>query len=1801
MKKLFTILLLSIMLVVGIIEEVYSDPPEEAAALIDEIIEAIDDNADDLNFLIGESRRLDMIESLENYRGFSGTSTGIFSIPEENWNEAIIPFIEAFDNLETYTNLSYPLPPELPGLLLDLLDAYNTIQSFMQFTVSPFNILGHISGEAIYQIHYYAFQLSFFWLSGLLHAGNDMYIYEYLHDNSGNPNYLQIIDEHPVPPQPTSYWFFYGLQTIISDIPVFEDVPITGIELMDGIDDNKYALFIVYREHVTNVDKVGISIIEERPGDLDRVIFMKERDGDFVYNAPAWWSTNGVPDLYKIPKNSFSAVNNNNLIMRVSIKYDDGTEDIQEHAFTILENHLPGPRITNGRTNPGTGIVGENVEFLVDYYSIYGITPDEIRLIIGSNTYNMVYFSGNPTTGATYSYEVQSLSLGSYGYYFEGETTFQPGNQTQGYYEFVHPYEGELTLEVINPEPELINGYINPNTGNTTTDFQFFVTYRDINGDPPDPLNSIVTIVNSITDPIEMTPSGGSYAQGVVYYSDFISFNEPGTYEFHFEGQQGTYELRYPEGSGELQFVVNPPPPPGLTLELDPSTVNVYQEIICTATVLDGLGNPIVNTWVTFSDNGYSGEFLENIQQLTNSNGIATNAYEPAAAGQGNITATATGGMSDTQPFTVLGGDILITFMIRWYGGPTWSYWVDFVATYQNSNPVNHEDVTLTTNAGYFNGQPGNTQVTVETDNNGYPMNEPSLTIPESSYPNGADVEITWECLGSTGIWYGHLGGEAEVMYPFQLFTHGGIGLTEAVTWDPVNDILATGYGSQTIKTWDPDTWELIRTITISQGNEITDMDFSPDGNQIVCVLGGRIFVVDVNTGAQLIYVSGYSGLKCVDWAPNGSYIAIGSTNGNVYLFNTSINELDSYDCGHSVKDVEFHHNSTQIATALYDTYDNQFLILNRSGNSLNAYSGYPTTMTDYECAESVSFSPSGSNIAFAAHELCGGVIENWTSVPLTINPPFDPQYQNRNKRTDWCPLTSSVNSSYNKILCGSNDKIVLYDAVNGSAWRRCDESGTSDRHAVWSTDGEYIAYATGSGVNIIALYDNIPPEINITSHSNNQQVFTSTITLEGSTSDENMVYYDSVYVNQDPGINLLPQNFIGTSYQYSQEISLDPGTNSITVAAQDGPRNRSFVEIIINYVTDPEPPIISWGNVEPEMVEIGDNATITARTYDVFTGLTNLEVYGYITSAVDDTFDTIQLYDDGTHGDLVSGDSIFTNTLTTIGYSEGFYNLALSSEDTNGYVQNASNVHPFMIIDYPEITNIQHTPEIPTNLEPVTVTANATDGSGIASVQLYYSFDNQQSFISVSMDSINPDEYEGEIPAASVPTVYFYIHAIDIYTNTTNSDTQSYQVELPPTITLNFPNGGETWYIDSSATVDWDYTNLEGNIDIELNRAYPTGDWELLTDTVDISSGSWEWDQVTSDTTSYARIRLTSQSNPSVSDVSNGNFSIEYGIPPSILVVSPNGGETWVIGEPDTVEWSFENLTGNISIELNRDYPAGEWDTLAIDLDVNLGSWEWVEVTGDTTSNARVRLSSLSNPTVNDISDSNFTIDSPWHLYVTLTPHNIPIQIPAGGGSFEFDVEISNQDNFDYAIDFWTNVTLPSGYHYPILTRENLNLSAGGSIIREGLTQFVPGSALAGSYAYNAHVRDHNTWVVYAEDSFPFEKLPGTDSPNHNFGWALYGWDEDSQLPTKFVFNPPNPNPFNPETEFSFILPKAGNVSLVVYNILGGEVAQLFNGYYPPGFYQATFDASLLSSGIYFARLLANEFQETRKLLLIK
>jgi hypothetical protein len=123
---------------------------------------------------------------------------------------------------------------------------------------------------------------------------------------------------------------------------------------------------------------------------------------------------------------------------------------------------------------------------------------------------------------------------------------------------------------------------------------------------------------------------------------------------------------------------------------------------------------------------------------------------------------------------------------------------------------------------------------------------------------------------------------------------------------------------------------------------------------------------------------------------------------------------------------------------------------------------------------------------------------------------------------------------------------------------------------------------------------------------------------------------------------------------------------------------------------------------------------------------------------------------------------------------------------------------------------------------------------------------------------------------------------------------------------------------------------------------------------------------------------------------------------------------------------------------------------------------------------------------------------------------------------------------------------------------------------------------------------------------SWTSQDWDGTQWVNHQRGfttWLLIISDvtSDGNLVTEYSLENNYPNPFNPYTTIKFSIPEAAFVNIKVYNLIGQEIAELVNEQMHTGNHEVTFDAASLPSGIYFYKIQANNFVETKKMMLMK
>ncbi len=236
------------------------------------------------------------------------------------------------------------------------------------------------------------------------------------------------------------------------------------------------------------------------------------------------------------------------------------------------------------------------------------------------------------------------------------------------------------------------------------------------------------------------------------------------------------------------------------------------------------------------------------------------------------------------------------------------------------------------------------------------------------------------------------------------------------------------------------------------------------------------------------------------------------------------------------------------------------------------------------------------------------------------------------------------------------------------------------------------------------------------------------------------------------------------------------------------------------------------------------------------------------------------------------------------------------------------------------------------------------------------------------------------------------------------------------------------------------------------------------------------------------------------------------------------------------------------------------------------------------------------------------------------------------------------NYDVIGIADDEWEEDALPTGYPdkveqedyipvyvQPEMAAVDIYIQRAVSLMRPGITSSISGSILSGNSPVSdamIFAKQGDEYYGYAitdsKGNYVINDLPAgsytlvagkvgcvsskssvtlTESgiSNLNFTIAPKGVNVTNNTPNRYSLSQNYPNPFNPATVISYSLPAASSIKLSVYSTEGKLVKELVNSVQEAGSYNVTFDASSLSSGIYFYTILANGYAETRKMILVK
>jgi len=222
----------------------------------------------------------------------------------------------------------------------------------------------------------------------------------------------------------------------------------------------------------------------------------------------------------------------------------------------------------------------------------------------------------------------------------------------------------------------------------------------------------------------------------------------------------------------------------------------------------------------------------------------------------------------------------------------------------------------------------------------------------------------------------------------------------------------------------------------------------------------------------------------------------------------------------------------------------------------------------------------------------------------------------------------------------------------------------------------------------------------------------------------------------------------------------------------------------------------------------------------------------------------------------------------------------------------------------------------------------------------------------------------------------------------------------------------------------------------------------------------------------------------------------------------------------------------------------------------------------------------------------------------VEVYPHDEPIVLPPEGGQLVYDGWVFNFIGYPGRADIWTYAFVPGiGRYGPIDLYPNFRIPPD-SIGMNDIRQNVPGLAPAGEYVLAAYVGSYPSTII--DSSYFYFSKSGS------VGGGITGWFEgdewlkggdlaESNLPSAYALSQNYPNPFNATTVIEYALPVESHVKLQVYNIRGQKVATLVDSKQQAGYRSVNWDASKVSSGIYFYKLTAGSKVFSDRMMLLK
>jgi hypothetical protein len=348
----------------------------------------------------------------------------------------------------------------------------------------------------------------------------------------------------------------------------------------------------------------------------------------------------------------------------------------------------------------------------------------------------------------------------------------------------------------------------------------------------------------------------------------------------------------------------------------------------------------------------------------------------------------------------------------------------------------------------------------------------------------------------------------------------------------------------------------------------------------------------------------------------------------------------------------------------------------------------------------------------------------------------------------------------------------------------------------------------------------------------------------------------------------------------------------------------------------------------------------------------------------------------------------------------------------------------------------------------------------------------------------------------------------------------------------------------------------------------------------------------------SFAQISLTS-----------ADLNAEYVPGTTSTIKTDDIVTTMDIGQLGSTSWDFSFLSSDPGLEINSTAVDPATTPYAGDFPgANLGTRTTFPIQGDTTEFYSYYSLNGTFDFHGTVGKTEISVDTTWVITTTYTPPEVSATLPFTFNSIvdysgaqtivtEINDTVVNTLNITIVthreVDAYGPMTMPGGDTYDAL--------------RVRVDEITIDNFFPPPFNYDRHISYDFITKVGAFVNVPSDTTKpnvGVIANTASIAWAgpfVADVKIGETISGDYELSQNYPNPFNPKTTIKYQLPEMSFVTIKVFDVLGSEIATLVNEEKPAGNYETEFDATVLPSGIYFYRLQAGTFVETKKMILMK